>query len=54
MFNLQQNAEAESRQSEAKLWTVLITQIWAGLPGYCWAKADTQEVAEILLSRAFF
>ena len=45
MFNLQQNSESENRQSEAKLWTVLIAQIWAGLPGYCWAKADTQEVA---------
>lgn len=43
MFNLQQNSESENRQSEAKLWTVLIAQIWAGLPGYCWAKADTQE-----------
>ena len=44
MFNLQQKSESESRQSEAKLWTVLIAQIWAGLPGYCWVKADTQEV----------
>jgi ribosomal RNA-processing protein 12 len=46
MFNLQQNSESENRRSEAKLWTVLIAQIWAGLPGYCWAKADTQEVAK--------
>ncbi|KAI0320923.1 ribosomal RNA-processing protein 12 [Amylostereum chailletii] len=40
MFNLQQKAEDEGRQSEAKVWTVLISQIWAGLPGYCWAPAD--------------
>lgn len=46
MFNLQQTSESENRQSEAKLWTVLIAQIWTGLPGYCWAKADTQEVAK--------
>jgi ribosomal RNA-processing protein 12 len=30
MFNLQQNSESENRQSEVKLWTVLIAQIWAG------------------------
>ena len=46
MFNLQQNSEPENRPSEAKLWTVLIAQIWAGLPGYCWAKEDTQVVAK--------
>jgi ribosomal RNA-processing protein 12 len=54
MFNLQQNAESESRQSEAKVWTVLIAQIWAGLPGYCWPKADTQEVAKPSLSQSLF
>ncbi|KAH9986533.1 NUC173-domain-containing protein [Russula compacta] len=43
MFNLQQSAESEKRQSEAKVWIVLIAQIWAGFPGYCWSKADTQE-----------
>lgn len=45
MFNLQQSAESENRQSEAKMWAVLIAQIWAGLPGYCWSKADTPEVS---------
>jgi ribosomal RNA-processing protein 12 len=54
MFNLQQIAESESRQSEVKLWTVLIAQIWAGLSGYCWSKADTQEVAKPLLSQTLF
>jgi ribosomal RNA-processing protein 12 len=54
MFNLQQNAESENRQSEAKLWTVLIAQIWAGLPGYCWSKADTPEVTNFLLSQTLF
>ena len=46
MFNLQQNAESEHRQSEAKMWTVLIAQIWAGFPCYCWSKADINEVSE--------
>jgi ribosomal RNA-processing protein 12 len=46
MFSLQQTAESENRQSEAKMWTVLIAQIWAGFPGYCWSKADTQEVSQ--------
>ena len=54
MFNLQQNAESENRQSEAKLWTVLIAQIWGGLPGYCWAKTDTQEVAKPFRSQTLF
>jgi ribosomal RNA-processing protein 12 len=44
MFNYQQNAESENRHSEAKVWAVLIAQVWAGLPGYCWSKADTREV----------
>jgi ribosomal RNA-processing protein 12 len=46
MFNLQQNAESENRQSEAKMWTVLIAQIWAGFPFYCWSRADMKEVSE--------
>jgi ribosomal RNA-processing protein 12 len=46
MFNFQQNAESENRQSEAKMWTVLIAQIWAGFPFYCWSKADMKEVSE--------
>ena len=54
MFNLQQNSESENRPSEAKLWTVLIGQIWAGLPGYCWAKVDTQEVANPFCSQNLF
>jgi len=35
MFNYQQKAEAEDRQAEAKMWSVLIGQIWSGLSGYC-------------------
>ncbi|PPR02396.1 hypothetical protein CVT26_011364 [Gymnopilus dilepis] len=34
MFDLQQKAEMEGRQSEAKVWSVLVGQVWAGLPGY--------------------
>ncbi|KAF9049933.1 armadillo-type protein [Panaeolus papilionaceus] len=35
MFDLQQKSEMEGRQSEAKVWSVLVGQVWAGLPGYC-------------------
>lgn len=44
MFDLQQTAEAEGRQSEAKLWNVLVHQIWSGLYGYCWGTLDLKEV----------
>ena len=40
MFDLQTTAEAEGRQSEAKVWSVLVEQIWVGLPGYCWGTID--------------
>lgn len=43
MFGLQQTAESEDRQSQAKLWSVLIGQIWTGLVGYCWATKDLKE-----------
>ncbi|KAJ7680501.1 armadillo-type protein [Mycena polygramma] len=43
MFGLQQTAETEDRQSQAKLWSVLIGQIWTGLVGYCWATRDLKE-----------
>ncbi|KAI0305771.1 armadillo-type protein [Multifurca ochricompacta] len=52
MFNLQQKAESEGRHSEAKVWKVLIAQVWAGLPGYCWSKADTQEVSQALVENS--
>lgn len=44
MFNLQQKAETEGRASEAKVWSVLVAQIWAGLAGYCHAPVDLKEV----------
>ncbi|KAI0930205.1 hypothetical protein AcV5_006982 [Taiwanofungus camphoratus] len=43
MFDMQQKAETEGRQSEAKVWSVLVDQIWAGLPGYCWCTPDLQQ-----------
>lgn len=46
MFNLEQKATSENRPSEAKVWAVLIAQVWAGLPGYCWSKSDTPEVGK--------
>jgi ribosomal RNA-processing protein 12 len=44
MFDLQAAADAAGRAAEAKLWAVLIGQIWAGLPGYCAAAPDIAEV----------
>ncbi|KAH9951521.1 ribosomal RNA-processing protein 12 [Amylocystis lapponica] len=43
MFDLQQKAEMEGRASEAKVWSVLVEQIWAGLPGYCWGTVDLKQ-----------
>ncbi|PIL36261.1 hypothetical protein GSI_01923 [Ganoderma sinense ZZ0214-1] len=43
MFDLQSTAESEGRQSEAKVWRVLIEQIWVGLPGYCWGTPDLKQ-----------
>ncbi|KDR75247.1 hypothetical protein GALMADRAFT_140774 [Galerina marginata CBS 339.88] len=43
MFDLQQKAETEDRQSEAKVWSVLVGQIWAGLSGYCIGTADLKQ-----------
>jgi ribosomal RNA-processing protein 12 len=44
MFALQQKAELEGRQSEAKVWSVLIAQIWAGLASYCAASPELPKV----------
>ncbi|KAF8521281.1 NUC173-domain-containing protein [Hysterangium stoloniferum] len=43
MFDLQQTAEREKRNNEAKMWDVLIGQIWSGLVGYCHATQDLPE-----------
>jgi ribosomal RNA-processing protein 12 len=50
MFDLEQKAKAADRLSEAKVWAVLIAQVWAGLPGYCWSKVDTPEVGKGTIS----
>ena len=44
MFDLQQKAEVEDRPAEAKVWSVLVTQIWNGLPAYCYQTPDLEEV----------
>jgi len=44
MFDWQQKAESEGRQSEAKVWSVLIGQVWACLPGYCYCSPRLNEV----------
>ncbi|KAH9047869.1 NUC173-domain-containing protein [Lactarius hengduanensis] len=51
MFDLEQKARSEDRPSEAKVWAVLIAQVWAGLPGYCWSKADTPEALTAAFSQ---
>ncbi|KAF6760152.1 ribosomal RNA-processing protein 12 [Ephemerocybe angulata] len=43
MFDLQQTAESQGRQSEAKVWNVLVGQVWSGLVGYCWGTPDIKE-----------
>jgi ribosomal RNA-processing protein 12 len=44
LFEMQQAAENEGRPSEAKVWGVILSQIWAGLSGYRFATADLPEV----------
>lgn len=44
MFDLQQKADAEGRSSEAKVWNVLVSQIWNSLPAYCYKTPDLREV----------
>ncbi|KAK7472658.1 pre-rRNA processing protein [Stygiomarasmius scandens] len=42
MFDLQQKADQDGRESEAKLWSVLVAQIWAGFYAYCYGTTDLQ------------
>jgi len=44
MYDLQCKAETQGRQAEAKVWSVLVSQVWAGLVGYCWGTRDLTEV----------
>jgi ribosomal RNA-processing protein 12 len=53
MFDYQQQADDGGRASEAKVWSVLVSQIWAGLVGYCYgggdiSKALTPEFSQLL------
>ena len=45
MFNLQNKAEDDGRQSEAKVWSVLISQVWVGFAGYCHAPPDVKNAS---------
>ncbi|KAH7108388.1 NUC173-domain-containing protein [Auriculariales sp. MPI-PUGE-AT-0066] len=36
LFDYKQKAEASSNPAEAKMWDVLVLQIWSGLAGYAW------------------
>ncbi|KIK67172.1 hypothetical protein GYMLUDRAFT_37225 [Collybiopsis luxurians FD-317 M1] len=51
MFDLQQKAESEGRQSEAKVWNVLIAQIWAGFPAYCHGTPDIKQTMNATFSQ---
>lgn len=50
MFDLEQTAEVEGRASEAKVWNVLVAQIWNGLPGYCYGTRDLKEVVHSIIA----
>jgi hypothetical protein len=54
MFSLQQKAETEKRASEAKVWSVLVGQVWAGFAGYCHAPVDLKEVSEAMFSNKLY
>ncbi|KAG6850944.1 hypothetical protein H0H93_005813 [Arthromyces matolae] len=43
LFDLQATAEAEDRPSEAKVWNVIVAQIWSGFVGYCHTPPDLKE-----------
>lgn len=49
MFDLQQTAATQGRQSEAKVWNVLVGQVWSGLSGYCFETPDLKEVRFFVL-----
>ncbi|KAJ2931221.1 hypothetical protein H1R20_g5799, partial [Candolleomyces eurysporus] len=52
MFDLQQTAESHGRQSEAKVWSVLVGQVWAGLVGYCHGIPDLKQLlSQVLYSQ---
>ncbi|KAF9012581.1 NUC173 domain-containing protein [Cyathus striatus] len=54
MFNLQQKAEEEGQQAEAKVWSVLIGQVRAGFVGYCYAMPDLPETLTAMFSQLLF
>lgn len=54
MFNLQQKADTEGRQSEAKVWSVLVAQIWTGFAGYCHAPPDVETVRPTLVYKCSY
>ncbi|KAJ4483189.1 armadillo-type protein [Lentinula aciculospora] len=51
MFDLQQKAETEGRQSEAKVWNVLISQTWAGFPAYCHGTPNLKDIMNASFSQ---
>jgi ribosomal RNA-processing protein 12 len=50
LFELQSAAEGAGRAAEAKVWSVLIGQVWAGLVGYCHVTSDLPEVGALFPS----
>lgn len=51
MFDLEQKAETEGRPSEAKVWNVLVAQIWTGFPAYCHGTPDIKETMNASFSQ---
>lgn len=48
LFELKVKAEEGGRDNEAKVWEVLIGQVWNCFKGYCEACVDLKEVCSTL------
>lgn len=44
MFDYQQKADVAGNSAEAKMWNVLVLQVWSGLAGYAWNPTSLPEV----------
>lgn len=47
LFELKVNAEESGKENEAKVWHVLIDQVWGCFKGYCEACVDLKEVRSL-------
>ncbi|KZV94990.1 hypothetical protein EXIGLDRAFT_611092 [Exidia glandulosa HHB12029] len=51
MFNYQQQSEAAGKAAEAKMWNVLVLQVWSGLAGYAWNPYGLREAMTPVFSK---